>query len=331
MPTLQEEREQYNNKIKANMDYLLHGDTGEVAKAGLQRANDYKSDAAENRRYVGAAQENAQGGLNRAYAPEKTKAEATYAPSHTAERAATQTPAATNSAATATRHNALRAEPTENYRLKYETNTTAKNSQAAPSAYDGINDTIRNNPRHLGTPVLGSAAATTAERRAQHSREAKDAFAAVANRTEESDSALRLKDLTPNAVQNRQIENTVTITPSPDTRGYERIVISNQAIKESREAGLRSEKERQEASTGIPTQVKVIAAVIAAAIILAFTVIFINSALLNSLNMEATQLSAKLTTLSIDASDLQDDIEKATSVETIEEYAKEAGMIYIGD
>lgn len=330
MPTLQEDREQYNSNIKGNMDFLLHGETSEVAKSGLQKARDYKTDSADNRRNVGAAQNSAQSGLNRAQTAQPQTKTATTANTYSAPRSSYGA-AATDSTATAHRSNALRAEPTQNYRVKFESGANHGAAvSTAPSDYDSINNTIRNNPRHLGTPILGDAAATTAERRA-YSREAQAAFNSVTSRTAVADDSLRAKDITPNAALNRTLDETVTVTPSSNTMGYERIVISNEAVKESREAGIRSEREKEEEATNIPTQVKVVAAIIAAAIILAFTVIFINSALLNSLDVEIDELSTQLETLVTSENTLTDQITAATSEETIVEYAKEAGMIYVGE
>lgn len=329
MPTLQEDREQYNSNIKGNMDFLLHGDTSEVARSGLKKAQDLKSGSAE--RQVGSAQNSARSGLNRVQSAEpetSTRANAnTYSPARSSSYGAGAV--ATENTATAHRSNALRAEPTQNYRVKFESGTNRSAGAAEPSAYDKINDTIRNNPRHLGTPILGDAAATTAERR-MYSQDARKAFDSVSSRTVTNDATLREMDVKPNATLNRTVEDAVTYTPTSNTMGYERIVISNEAVKECREEGIKNQRAKEEESAGIPTQVKVIAAVIAAAIILAFTVIFINSALLNSLDLEINSLSAQLETLVTGSSDLETQIAEATSAETVIEYAKEAGMIYIG-
>lgn len=292
MPTLQEDREKYNNRIRENMEFLMHGDTSEVAKSGLQKAQDLKNVTAENRGASNSAT---------AYAPVRQT-----------------TATAQTATVTAPRHNSLRPEA-DNYRNKFERpqNSAGASANAAPanSAYDGLNRQMVGSPRFT-------------QERTFFSQQAKAAFTDVTTREVKPSATVTEGDITPNAVLNRMsVENTITSMPTMATTTYQTV------IDTAREEAIRRQRERraQNVSAGIPTQVKVIAAVIAAAIILAFTVIFINSALLNTLNTEMYQLSAKLETLQADASDLQAEIEDAQSYERIEEYAKSAGMVQTGD
>lgn len=298
MPTLQEDRETYNNRIRENMEFLMHGDTNEVAKSGLQKAQDLKSVAAENR-----------GAANTA---------TSYAPARSAAPVNASTANYAAPAVAAPHHNALRPD-VNNYRNKFERpqNSAGASVDAAPaaSAYDGLNRQITGNARF-------------AQERTTFSNQAKVAFDDVTTREAKPASTVTVGDMTPNAVLNRMpAENVVTPTPTTVTATYQTV------IDTAREEAIRRQREKraQNVSAGIPTQVKVIAAVIAAAIILAFTVIFINSALLNTLNIEMNQLSVKLETLQTDAASLQAEIEEAQSYEKIAEYAKSAGMVQTGE
>jgi len=326
MPTLQEDREQYNNRIRSNMEFLLHGDTSEVAKTGLKKAQDLKTDTSETRRYSNvASSETISGGLSREAA---STAEQTRPVNSVSDSA--------SAATTVRRSNSLRPD-ISNYRNKFE--RPQANYTAAASDYDSLNSSIRNNPRPQATNILnqpiGGLRATYIEQPVGASSKAVDAYKTVSARSVQATASLTAADVVPNAVANRMVmEDTASAAPTNTTQGYRTIpvITDTAAIETAREEAIRRQKQQQaqSAATGIPTQVKVIAAVIAAAIILAFTVIFVNSALINSLNTELNQLSVTLNEVSASAASLQQEIDEATSYETISEYAEEAGMIKVG-
>ncbi len=89
-----------------------------------------------------------------------------------------------------------------------------------------------------------------------------------------------------------------------------------------------SEKSKnKEGDLALSLQTKVVIAIFAAVIMIAFTVIFVNSALLNTLNAEIGTLQEAAQLLGEEASALSAQIETATSAETIIEYATSAGMV----
>lgn len=76
------------------------------------------------------------------------------------------------------------------------------------------------------------------------------------------------------------------------------------------------------------TQAKVIVAVFVAVIMIAFTVIFVNSALLNSLDGELAEKETLMAQVSQEADSYLAQVKEATDKETIIAYAREAGMIF---
>lgn len=76
------------------------------------------------------------------------------------------------------------------------------------------------------------------------------------------------------------------------------------------------------------TQAKVVVAVFVAVIMIAFTVIFVNSALLNSLDGELAEKETLMAQVSQEADSYLAQVKEATDKETIIAYAREAGMIF---
>lgn len=334
MPTLQEDRETRKN-TKNNMDIILHGNAEDVAKMAEEyKAVDSKNLSGGNYADYKSGRLHPVNNSANAYrsAPAyKTNTESAsnfYNNSRMEEGGVRQTEAD----ASERRSNALRPEAVS-YRNKFEP-AYYRNQEAGKSAYDGINDQLRSNPRPSPTPVLNNDAVNrSAQASFANNQKARDAMRYILTTPAPrpaQDTELKRGDTTPNATQNRQREDVESPMPTNETMKMQRQTMSfdpNDMKDAKEQASIRQSKQE----TTIPTQVKVIAAVIAAAIILAFTVIFINSALLNSLNAEMDELSVRLETMSADAETLKEEINVATSSETIEEYAKSAGMIYLGD
>lgn len=78
----------------------------------------------------------------------------------------------------------------------------------------------------------------------------------------------------------------------------------------------------------LSTQAKVIVAVFVAVVMIAFTVIFVNSALLNSLDGELAEKETLMAQVSQEADSYLAQIKEATDKDTIVTYAQEAGMIF---
>ena len=83
----------------------------------------------------------------------------------------------------------------------------------------------------------------------------------------------------------------------------------------------------EENAVSLSTNMKVVLALVASIVIIAFTVIFVNSALLNTLEAETNAAFAAYTQMAEQSADLVDAIVQATSADAAANYAASVGMI----
>lgn len=138
-------------------------------------------------------------------------------------------------------------------------------------------------------------------------------------RTRNDESLISEEDSIPNSAIRRRV--------SPELRELESIRPGEQTMLHLNHYEEKQPKAKEDAALSLQT--KVILAIFAAVIIIAFTVIFVNSALLNSLNKEADDYYASMQEYATEAKGLTEQIEEATSEETIAEYASDKGMIIV--
>lgn len=140
----------------------------------------------------------------------------------------------------------------------------------------------------------------------------------VSSRIRENTAASE-EDSIPNSAIRRRI--------SPELRELESIRPGEQTMLHLNNYEEKKPKAKEDSDLSLQT--KVILAIFAAVIIIAFTVIFVNSALLNSLNEEADEYYASMQEYATEAEGLSKEIEEATSEETIFNYASDKGMIIV--
>ncbi len=157
--------------------------------------------------------------------------------------------------------------------------------------------------------------ARTVNREAAISRTANEAYVRPTSQV----STLRPVQRSANAVRNIP-EGMIDLEPTRETMSYRDVT----------KAPARAvEKQRVSAEDDITLsmQAKIIIAVISAIVLIAFTVIFVNSALLSSLNAELEVLEATVSGLAEQASALEAQVNAAKSEETIRAFAEMMGMI----
>lgn len=99
------------------------------------------------------------------------------------------------------------------------------------------------------------------------------------------------------------------------------------AASKSRLVKKNSYDYEEENAVSLSTNMKVVLALVASIVIIAFTVIFVNSALLNTLEAETNAAFAAYTQMAEQSADLVDAIVQATSADAAANYAASVGMI----